>query len=606
MMQRVYVGRDCDDSIDTSQWLPMPDFNERPPCGAYSSDQSDFSLFSRLGVPSKACELVKAPTPAIHIIIHSASLPSTTTVPCNALAKSHSGILSRAIRHVSLKKSSEVAMSPSPESSRAAAPTVRLILLSFAFFPVGITVLFCSFIAQALFHQEKTRRLHQRRPGFKSRTVLISGIGTSSGLALARTLYQAGHNVIGADFQHDILPPNRFSRAVKTFYPLPQPVKRHGSSFYAQELIRIMGRESVDIWISCSSNVIQDAETRRMIECSASRKCKNLQYDAETAALLSKRASFMEMLRSCDLPTPEAHRVSTRAAVHRILNGSPGPKKSYTMRKSLDGEAGPINLTVLPRRTLSQTYQHVSQVPVSGETPFLLEEVVVGDRYQTQALIVQDEVRGFVACSIQGKGANAGVVALANDSIISQAMLRYQTQLVSRLSRNLSGFLGLSFTVTERITEKGFEKLLYATESHLHPDGVGLALYRAGIGLADRLVGTLAPMQVNGVDPREKHDSKVLYAQPGSQTYWIGRDVVMMILEPTYAFLRLKIGLQSLLRSYLEFADRLAFWQDATFEWWDPLPWWWAYQVYWPTRFLRSFLEGRTFGQVDLDLLTLR
>ena len=496
-------------------------------------------------------------------------------------------------------------MSSSPESPRFATPAIRLMLMSFAFFPIGITVLFWSLVARALFHNEQSRQQLRRQPGFRSRTVLISGIGTSSGLALARTLYQAGHDVVGADVEDQLLPSNRFSHAIKTFYALPQPVQKHGTSFHAQELIRIMGRENVDMWISCSRNAVQDAEIRTKIECTASRKCRSLQFDVKTAALLSNRASFLEILRSCELPTPEAHRVNTRAAVHRILNGSPGPKKSYTMRKSLDGEPGPIDLTILPRRTVSQTYQHVSRVPVSNETPFVLEEIVDGDRYYTRALIVQDEVQGFVACTVQGSGPNAGVAALASDSIISQAMLQYQTQLVSRMSRNLTGFLGLSFTATEHITEKGIEKLLYATECQLSPDGIGLPLYRAGAPLADRLMDTLAPRQVNGVDPREKHDETVVYAQPGSRIFWVGKDAVLMLLEPLSSFLRFKTDLRSLLRSSFEFADRLAFWEDATFAWWDPMPWWWAYQVYWPTRLLRILLEGRTLSYVDLDLLTM-
>ena len=486
---------------------------------------------------------------------------------------------------------------------RDALTALSLTLISFFFVPLGAFILAWSFFTRSFQQEEVARRRCRQQPGFKPRVVLVSGFGTTSGLALARSLYQAGHTPIGADWESEIETCNRFSYAIRAFYTLPRPTEKNGPAWYAQELIRIIGRENVDLWISCSGDVAQDAKARRVIECTSNRKFRSLQFDAETVELFSHKDSFLAYLPSVGLPAAETHRVNNRASVHRILNGSNGGSKKYTLRNSAGDHLRPSDVTLLPRRTLSQTYQTVSQVPVTTETPFLLEEVITGATYRTQALVVRDEIRAFAASPDFDK--TARITALPGDATLNQAMLRYANQLLARTGRGLSGFLGMTFTVKERVTEKGIEQLLYASECHLHPDAAGLGLYCAGAELGQRIVEALPPTQVNGVGASGTHEAPVLYPVPHAKYYNFGHEVLTMVLRPLRALLGLEMGVTAFVKSALAFAECVVRGQDASFEWWDPLPWWSAYQLYWPLRLVKSVLDQKPLSKTDMGLLEM-
>ena len=477
-----------------------------------------------------------------------------------------------------------------------------LILLSLLFVPIGATILCYSFAARAFSHEKAARQRLRKQSDFRPRKILITGFGTTTGLVLARNLYRAGHAVVGADWESDIPLASRFSRAIESFYALPSVTKDNGAAYYAQELIRIIGRESVDMWISCRDDALGDARARKVVECS-NRKCVAFHFSSDSATLLSDQTSFLTHLRSIDLPAPEIHPVSSRAAVHGVLNGSRRHKKTYTLRKSLESHAGPLNGAVLPRRTVSQTYQHVSEISVSQENPFLLEEVVTGDQYRTLAMVVRNEVKAFTACPVQD---GMTICALADESTLGQSMQRYTQTLVSKTGQNLSGFLGLTFSVTNRATEKGTERLLYASHCRLHPDATGIPLFCGPVQLSQRLLDIFTPVQVNGISSDERIEPDVFHAPSQVQYYWTANDLVTKVLKPLAAFARLEISVASLLRGWLEFLERLAFWHDPMFEWWDPVPWWWTCQVYWPLRLIKALSKEPNLRSIDLDLLEMR
>ena len=488
----------------------------------------------------------------------------------------------------------------SPSRLRDDLSTLVSLFISIAFIPLGLSVLAWSSLTRAAHHHDIARRRVASQPGLKPRVVLVTGVGSTTGLALARSLFEAGHTVIGADFADT---GNRLSKAIQSFYTLPTPSKRDGLAYYAQELIRIIGREDVDLWISCSRNVKQDAEARKVVAITSSRKCRLLQFDSETIDLLSNKDSFLDFLRSVDLPTPETHRVSTRASVHRILNASNGTSRTYCLKKA-SGALVPADTTLLPRRTLSQTYQHVSQIPVSQEAPFLLEEVITGEQYHTQALVMHSEIRAFAASPISDDP--YAVESIPGTSAVSQAMLRYTHLLISRTNRDLSGFLGLAFTVKKRVTEKGVEKSLYATECRLCPDTPGIPLFAAGASFGQLVLEGLPTGQVNGVSFAESHAGSVLLPLPGSHYHATRHDFWTLVLLPLLSLLKLHMGVRAFLLSLLAFAQRLILWKDALFEWWDPMPWWWAYQVEWPAKLAHGVCHGHVWKLYNSRYVTMQ
>ena len=61
------------------------------------------------------------------------------------------------------------------------------------------------------------------------------------------------------------------------------------------------------------------------------------------------------------------------------------------------------------------------------------------------------------------------------------------------------------------------------------------------------------------------------------------------------------INLPTYLYNVRVFFDHLLFWQDGTYEVWDPLPAWWLYQVYWPGLFVGSLVTGRKWSRVNVS-----
>ena len=277
------------------------------------------------------------------------------------------------------------------------AQNLLLILLSLCLLPLDTFVLFASYALQILVPHGTTRRRIRRSPGFYPRTVLVTGVGMSKGLALARMSYEAGHNVIGADFEPHGVPVNgRFSKALRKFYALPKPNERDGSAYYIQDLLRVIRREKVDLWISCSgvASAVEDGQAKEVIVRRSD--CKAIQFDVETTATLHEKYSFIQRTMSLGLPAPETYDVDSRDAVHKVLHGA--RKKQYIMKSVGVDDASRGNMTLLPRRTVSETYSHVSKIAISKEKPWVLQQYIRGEEYCTHALVINGHVEAFVAC----------------------------------------------------------------------------------------------------------------------------------------------------------------------------------------------------------------
>lgn len=130
-----------------------------------------------------------------------------------------------------------------------------LIALSSAFLPLDTLLLGISYFLSYVFRNkcENHRKTARSKPGFKPRNVLVTGMGMTKGLVLARSFYEAGHNVIGVDFEtHGSLVCGPMSRSLKRFHPLSLLDVKNGSGSYLQSLLNIILSEKVDLWVSCS------------------------------------------------------------------------------------------------------------------------------------------------------------------------------------------------------------------------------------------------------------------------------------------------------------------------------------------------------------------
>lgn len=432
----------------------------------------------------------------------------------------------------------------------------------------------------------------------------------SKGLALARAFYLAGHNVIGADFEPYGVPVcGRFSRSLQKFYALPKPNASDGSAYYINALLRLVQRERVDLWVSCSgvASAVEDGQAKEVLERRSD--CKCIQFDVPTTQMLHEKDTFIAETMRLGLPVPETHNVTSRAAVHRVLHESPRTKKRYIMKSVGMDDATRGDMTVLPRRTLSQTYDHLSRVPIAKDKPWVLQEFVKGKEYCTHALVIDNQVSVFVACP--SSELLMHYEALAPDSALSKAMLRFTEEFVKRSGREMTGHISFDFLIEEKITEKGAEMGLVPIECNPRAHTAVVLFEGMENEMAKAYIGALEPEKqqkrlrpnINGYangDAEEPTPEPVM-PRNSPKYYWIGHDLVELAVYPLLQLLLRQITLATYLQGCTTFLEHLLLWKDGTYELWDPLPAWWLYQVYWPGQFLACIVQRRKWSRLNVS-----
>ncbi|KAM0804863.1 hypothetical protein BDR22DRAFT_835439 [Usnea florida] len=524
------------------------------------------------------------------------------------------------------------------------AQNVFLIAISIFCLPLSTLLLLASYIAQPIFSTEAAARKRIRcsagggNPNFHPKTVLVTGVGMTKGLFLARAFYKAGHNVIGADFEPNGIPVSgRFSKALQSFYPLPKPNEKSGAAYYVEALLHIVRKEKVDLWVSCSgvASAVDDGQAKEVLEKRSDVQC--IQYDVVTTQMLHEKDSFIAETQRLGLPIPETHSVTSRDAVHKVLHESPRTKKKYIMKSVGMDDAARGDMTVLPKRTLSETYNHVSAIPISGEKPWVLQQFITGREYATHALVVNNEVKAFLACPSSEMLMHYEV--LPADSALSRAMLRFTEEFVRRSDANMTGHLSFDFLIEEAASEKGVETAILPIECNPRTHTAVVLFRGQEQALAEAYLSALNPVangthvidrpHINGytnpqsehstlspspkLQPRHPrpningHTNASLPATPLTSTntapcvYWLGHDLITLLLGPLLFLLRRKITLRTYLHSLATLLKHVLLWRDGSFELWDPLPTWWLYHVYWPGVFAAAVVSGRKWSRVNVS-----
>ncbi|KAI9677389.1 MAG: hypothetical protein M1817_006341 [Caeruleum heppii] len=475
------------------------------------------------------------------------------------------------------------------------AQNVSLILLSLCLLPLSTFVVICSYVVRSFL------RLGPRIPALhpdRSKTILVTGVGMAKGLALARTFHEAGHRVIGADFEPDGVPVNgRGSTAIDRFYKLPTASGETGMARYIDALLGIVKRERVDVWVSCSSVVssIEDGEAAEIVEQRTG--CRVIQFHARLTETLHEKHSFIQHTASLGLNVPETHQVTTRGAVHKVLNHA-GTKR-YIMKSVGTDDATRGNLTLLPRPTISETYHHLSGIDISTQKPWVLQQFIVGDEYCTHALVVNSEVKAFVACP--SSELLMYYQALPPQSSLSQAMLEYTREFVARTEEPMTGHLSFDFLVEEKKTERGVEKILFPIECNPRAHTAVVLFDGTSREMADAYLSVLKHDRTNGVSLPNGQPETIVSPRSPKGYYWIGHDLVTLVFHPLLHLLRAQISSSDFFRSLVTFLTHLLFWKDGSFESWDPLPWWWLYHVYWPGKFLVAVGQRKWWSRVNVS-----
>ncbi|KAI0175855.1 hypothetical protein GGR52DRAFT_589636 [Hypoxylon sp. FL1284] len=289
----------------------------------------------------------------------------------------------------------------------------------------------------------------------------------AKGLSLARAFYLSGHRVIGADFETNNAPcSGRFSRSLSAFYRLPKPNAKEGDKAYIESLTQIINDEKVNLWVSCSgvASAVEDAQAKETIEQNT--KCKCVQFDVQTTSKLHEKGSFMDECKRIGLPVPETHEVRSQRDVLRILSKAK-PKQKFILKPVGMDDRNRGNMTLLPLSSEAKTQEHVSQLPISKATPWILQQFVAGgEEYCTHALVVRGEVKCFAACGSAELLMHYSGLA-PRESALWKSMLAFTAEFVDKSPRPeaLTGHLSFDFMAAEGTpSQNGFAKNIYAIE----------------------------------------------------------------------------------------------------------------------------------------------
>ena len=467
---------------------------------------------------------------------------------------------------------------------------LSLILLSLIFLPLDSFLLIYCYVYSSVFQSDvaRTRSQVQAQKGFQARTILVTGVGMTKGLALARVFYEAGHNVVGADFEHNgALACGRFSKSLTKFYRLQKPTPKAGSAPYIQSLLDIITQEKVDLWVSCSgvASAVEDGEAKEIVEARTS--CKAIQFDVKTTQILHEKNSFIQHTESLGLTVPETHVITTPGAVMKILSNAPRDRR-YIMKTIGVVDAVRADMTLLPKSTSQATAKHIARLPISEDIPWILQQYIDGPEYCTHALVIKGQVKAFVACP------SAELLmhykALPAESPLSKAMLKFTETFANQGGESFTGHLSFDFMVENIQATEADQIVLYPIECNPRAH-TAVALFNRSTDMVDAYLSLVDDVAKKGI------------ATPVQQYsyYWVGHDLVTRVLLPTLGFLLLRTTTAALINGYRDFMIHLLWWRDGTFEIWDPLPWWWLYHVYWPMRFLGCVQTGLKWSRLNVS-----
>ena len=475
-------------------------------------------------------------------------------------------------------------------------------LLALFCFPLSAPLLILNYLYISIFPLTPVHKRLRETPGFQSRTILITGIDTPQGLRLARTFHRTGHLVIGADHEPQGLPSQaRFSKALSRFYRLAYEIGESHEATYIVNLVRIIQQEHADLWINCSSSMdfTIEAHARDAVEQNTSCRCFALRPN--DSLNLANREGFMKYLASQGLPVPESHQVTSRAEIHNILSRARGGRKYLLQSLEPNGVDANTARTTLPSRTISQTYDAVARISIANITPWRLEQDINGlERYFTFAIAVRGSLQAFVA----GHAVQSGCYqALEPESALSHAMLRFVHALVRRQGSDFTSHFGIEFCGDVQAAESGVVQAILPVQVSVRAQAAILLFH----GMSGSIQLTRAYLSVFALDQdvaNKKGPKPALaiiqqqtqpedVAVPGTKipgTYCFGQLLVNLLFEPLHALITRRSSLIQCGQQIILLLGHLMFWEDDTYDFQDPLPFWLLYQVYVPLRLIKSAL----------------
>lgn len=458
---------------------------------------------------------------------------------------------------------------------------IALISVSLFVLPLDTFIVIVALLGARIWRKENP----EEKPRAQKR-VLVTGVGMTKGLALARIFAAAGYTVVGADFSS--IACGRVSHSLSCFYTLRQPDQ---SGTYAESLLEIVTRERIDLWISCSgvASAAEDGEAMEVVERRTS--CKAVQYDTEITKKLHDKDSFIEYTASLGLAVPETHRVTEKLALRRIL--SQAGNMEYIAKSVGVDDANRGNMDLLSKESLkSNQSSFLDRISISEENPWILQQFIRGDEFCTHALVVRGRVEAFVACP--SSEFLMHYEALPAETSLSKAMLLFTEVFAAKSGVSFTGHLSFDFLVENPEESDPSKVSMYPIECNPRAH-TAVVLFSRDLELTQRYM-TLIP------EPDEHPTYRPPLQPNASEKYhWTGHDLVTLILLPLKELIERKRTLRDCFASSVQFLLYMLTWKDGTFELYDPLPWLWLYHVYMPLTLLQKLVKIEKWSRLNVS-----
>ncbi len=224
------------------------------------------------------------------------------------------------------------------------------------------------------------------------KSILISGGKMTKALQLARSFYAAGHRVVLVETDKYWLTGHRFSRAVDAFYTVPAPQKDEKA--YIQALVNIAKKENIDIYVPvCSpvSSYYDSLAKPALAGCS-----QVFHFDAEVTKMLDDKFAFAQTAQSYSLSVPKSYKITHPQQVLNFDFSSEQHK--YILKSICYDSVRRLNLTKLPCNTYAETEAFVNSLPISEDSPWIMQEFISGKEYCTHSTVRDGELRLHCCC----------------------------------------------------------------------------------------------------------------------------------------------------------------------------------------------------------------
>ncbi|KAK7184113.1 hypothetical protein DPSP01_001248 [Paraphaeosphaeria sporulosa] len=465
---------------------------------------------------------------------------------------------------------------------------ILLPLLSLITLPFSAALVILSLVYSKLFPQPRQIPF---RDASERKTILVTGVSMTKGLVIARILAQnTPHRVIGADTS--ALSPGRFSSSLAKFCILTPP-DGNDAEPYIDSLLHVIKSEKVDLWISCSSVIaaVEDGEVVRLAEKERGPGFHAVQFRSDVVKRLHEKDHFIDYIRSLELPVPESHRSTSSAEVVKILikekKGNGKDKKFILKPIGVDDRARANMMTLLPFEKREDTVSYIKNLHISSNNPFQVQQFISGAEYCTHALVIRGRVVAFTCCP--SSELLMHYEAIPSSSHLFKQMLEFTQRVAEDGGESFSGHLSFDFLAEG----EGTVSKLYPIECNPRAH-TAVALFSN--------TPQMASAYLSAFEPSKPKDMEIVTPRsPTSSYYWLGHDIVALLILPVLDLLWGIRTVSEVLDCMTDFWEHVVSWRDGTFSIQDPVPFFVLYHVYWPLKFLTSLVKGKRWSRINVS-----